>query len=151
VLRSRDIQPLETTNGFTPSYTLRFNHQGGFGNLMPRGSEADTPHVHGALLRLRQEQMRRLSGFEGGYCTEEVEVVTYKGDRVRAVTFITKPAFLIQEGLPTTDVYKAKLCAGARHLSLEPEYVVRGLASPGRALSVTQRALSVTQRAPSQG
>lgn len=108
---------------------LSFNHQGGFGNVMPlddgRVDDEDAPpHVHGAVLLLRAEQMQRLVGFEGGYATQQVDVHTYDGVTVRAVTFVTKPSFRIREALPTTDVYKNKLCVGARHLRLQADYVV---------------------------
>ena len=44
---------------------------------------------------------------------------------MQCTTFVTKRSFRIAEELPTTDVYKNKLCAGARHLQLQEDYVVR--------------------------
>jgi len=54
-----------------------------------------------------------------------VDVRTYDGGTVQCTTFVTKRSFRIAEELPTTDVYKNKLCAGARHLQLQEDYVVR--------------------------
>jgi hypothetical protein len=80
--------------------------------------------VHGVLLDLSQEEMKKLANIEQGYDLRSVVAVDAEGTSYAAKAFISNWSVrLFQETVPTED-YIEKLREGARHHNLPTEYQV---------------------------
>ena len=59
---------------------------------------------------------------EGHYQRTEVNVLTDKGENLRAFTYVAGPNFLCEEGLPS-DEYLSMILSGARYHQLPEAYI----------------------------
>lgn len=71
---SRGLHPLESKPGVLKGYKLRFNHRGGFGNVVPvdaadssSTATAAPDEVHGVLHRLTAAELCTLMNMEHEY------------------------------------------------------------------------------------
>eukprot|EP00877_Chromochloris_zofingiensis_P006182 jgi/Chrzof1/1817/Cz10g22090.t1 len=123
----RGLQPLQSKPAKLEGYSLRFDHRGGFGNLVKVGESsgaAEKGVVHGVLHQLSLADMGSLMNMEHEYWPVEVVAEPYDGsESVVAVAFITPPDRQIRDGLPTISRYLDLIVAGAKHWNLDPNYV----------------------------
>lgn len=95
-----------------------------YGTIEYRPDDDTRPDVHGVVLDLSEEEMKRLAAIEGGYDIKDVLVTGDDGTRYRSKAFVTNWSVrLFDEGKPTHD-YIGKLRTGAQQHSLPPEYQV---------------------------
>lgn len=122
VLNRRGVQALQSFPAELPSHTLVFNHRGGFGNIICRGEDSTALHVHGVVLKIRNEDMNRLKQFEVGYKTTPLTVRTYDGKIIEAKVFVSDEGMLLRQSLPPTSRYLKILKEAALFWKLDNTY-----------------------------
>lgn len=128
VLDRRGLRPLSSERARLDGYRLRFSHRGvlpiepAFANIEACASGA----VHGALYRLRTDEMARLDRVEStDYAHVDVPVLGATSGAVVARAYLDpRPV----EGRVPSRRYLRVCCAGARELGL-PDAYVRELAA----------------------
>jgi hypothetical protein len=123
VLARRGLRPLSSEPARLDGYRLRFSHRGvlpiepAFANLEAHPGAA----VHGALYRLKRDEMLRLDRVEStDYAHVDVPVVGATSGAVVARAYLDpRPV----EGRVPSRRYLRVCCAGARELGLPEAYV----------------------------
>ena len=120
----------ESKPGILKDWRLAFNLRG-ISWLEPSmaGVEpAPGDEVHGVLLRMSQEEFRKLVLSEGenyAYRQVEVEIETYQGEKQNALAFSALDSRKLQEDRPPSLRYLELIRIGARLSGLNPSYIKR--------------------------
>lgn len=100
-------------------------YHAGYATIDYRPDDSSRPDVHGVVMDLSTEEMKRLAAMEGGYDLKDVVVASPDGTRYHSKAFTTNWSVrLFEESAPTHD-YIGKLRSGAEHHSLPNQYQVR--------------------------
>lgn len=127
VLGRADVEPARCEPAVLRDHRLAFNLATGLTWVEPAMAnvvEAPGESVHGVALGMTEEELASLVGSEGGdmfYRSVEVEVETYRGERIRALMFIAREEMLRNE-VPPSARYIRLLREGARHHGLDEAY-----------------------------
>lgn len=122
-----NIEPRRSERAMLYDWRLAFNLATGMrwvepamANVMPASGEV----VHGVAFELTDAELARLKASEGGtrfYRSQSVEVETYDGERLAALTFVAQQDVVRREVSPSAR-YLDLLRKGARHHRLAEDY-----------------------------
>jgi len=110
--------------GLLQGHELRFHKVGRDGtgkcDLFYTGAVSDC--VRGAIYKIDPVEKEILDGIEKGYEVKNIDVVTAKGEKVRAFTYC---AVWVDEKLKPYDWYRHHLVAGAKEHNFPEDYIER--------------------------
>lgn len=122
VTSRRDLKPRSAVAGTVRNHKLYFQHIGGYATIEYRPDDVSRPDVHGVVMDLSNDEMKRLTAMEGGYDVKDVVVTSPDGTRYHSKAFTTNWSVrLFKDTAPTHD-YIGKLRSGADHHSLPAQY-----------------------------
>ena len=126
-----------------PGFGLRYHKRGADGSGKCSLVQAPTEVSHGALYRLRLEDIPTLDQLEGGYGRYGVTVHLHD-QKLKAFSYLAQPE-LIDDQLEPYDWYRQLVSLGAAFVGFDQRYQTQLAAQPARADTVTRRAQQLWQ------
>lgn len=100
-------------------------YHAGYATIDYSPEDISRPDVHGVVMDLSNDEMKRLTAMEAGYDVKDVVVTSLDGTRYHSKAFTSNWSVrLFEESAPTHD-YIGKLLSGAEYHSLPTQYQVR--------------------------